>query len=167
MLDSAVAYDWTGNQLRKKGLVERKIEKIALHRDISAAQIDQVRHRLERKKGNPDWKVHMGHVDRRNPERDQRDIQVFDQEICVLEDGKREQVADDAQDKYRPSACLSAPAVQRHTDAVVEQNRTQHDQHEQLFFPGVKQQARRQQNGIFQLTGYGEIPNEYQWQKQE
>ena len=109
----------------------------------------------------------MRHVDRRNPERDQRDIQIFDQEICVLEDGKREQVADDTQDEYGPSASMSMPSINRDPHTIVEQDRAQHDQHEQLFFPSVKQEARHQKNWVFQLTGYGEIPNEYQWQKQE
>ena len=153
-----IADDGAGDQLREERDVGSEVQQIFLCFDFTAVDVDCVAHCLERIERDPDRQRQV----RLREVCSEQAVQRSDQKITVFEDAEQAEVAAE-RDQQRdarlvPRRCLlCAEVFDGAAAAVVEQGRKDHQHDVDRFAPGVKQQARQQQDEIFALPRHEEV----------
>ena len=162
-----IAYDWTGDQLRKHTEIGTEAYDAFLDGRLPAPEIDRIGHRLERIEADADRQTQS----QRLYEAYIQPVQVDGEEIPVLEETEQEQVKNDAQHESPFSLCRGGISVSGNiqTEEPVDSDRGDHDQDIDRFTPAVEEKADQKQHQIAETQRYGKIGQQHKRQisKQE
>ena len=147
--EATAAFDWTGDQLREEGDVEREVQGVLGRLRVSPVDVDGVAHRLEGVEGDTDRKdeAQRGHGPL-DAHHQKQVVEALDEKIEVLEEREDREVADD-RDRRPP---LANGLVFRPRDAPTGDKvdgRAQPNEPQKLPAPrAVKDVARQQQQQV-------------------
>ena len=143
-----VADDRTGDELRKERDVEPHHHRAALRRYRAAVDVDDVREAVKREKGDPERQRQLQDADPGTPECGEKAVQIVGGETEVLERAEQREIDGDRDRDRRAPRHGATRATHEQPERIVERDRRHHDEHEGRLRPGVKEQARDQQDEI-------------------
>ena len=143
--DLLVTDNGPGDELGEQGDVEGQVEGVTLGACGFSIDIDDVGHGLKGEKGNADGKVAPFQHEGCGTEEAQEIVEVVDEEGAVLVEGEELEIDQNAE--YQGEAgILGAPcAIDPESEAVVERDGAQHDEHKGRLTPGIEKKACGQQ----------------------
>ena len=156
-----IADDRPGDQLREHRDIGREIDKTPLRGDIAAVDIDEIAHDLERVKADPDRERH---AQQRYGKARQR-VKVRKEKVRVFEIRERREAQNHGRREARLRRRPAPELPDQQTKRIPLHDRRQH--HEQIprLAPAVEDEARQQQNRVFQPPRREKIDEQHTRQK--
>ena len=156
-----IADDWPGDQLREHRDIGREVDKAPLRGDIAAVDIDEIAHDLERVKADPDRERH---AQQRYGKARQR-VKVRKEKVRVFEIRERREAQNHGPREARLRRRPAPELPDQQTEHIPLHDRRQH--HEQIprLAPAVEDEARQQQNRVFQPPRREKIDEQHTRQK--
>jgi len=139
--DVRVTHNRSGGQLREKRNVKRDVDGVSLYLYLTAMEIDDVRHSLEREKRYPYRKKYF----MEKIIRTEKTVRVFQREIQILEPKENSEVACDRHAQQEPFENFrkTVGKMNQNAENIVDRYRRQHDPNVFGFTPCVEKQTRQ------------------------
>lgn len=141
--DIGIAYNWSGNQLRKHRDIGTEGDQTLLRVCFSAVQVNRIGHRLERIEADADRKTQSQLVDAGEAEQ----VQIADKEVIVFEEAQKTDIEDHAPGQ-NPAGFLPVGIpvfCNGIAEDPVDDDGRDHDQYIDRFAPAIEEQTGNQQ----------------------
>ena len=148
------------NQRREQSDIQPQLQQIALRAYFAAINVNNIRHRLKRIKRNADGQNDFQQVKVRS----ERFVDVFDNEIRILEVKQKRQIQ---YQRYGDRRFFAAHPFDAQRTCPVQQNRSQHNRQIARFAPAVKNNAGEQQPPVAVFFFQQKINGAHHRQKHE
>ena len=153
--DVRIADDGACNQLGEQGDIRAEIDEVLLCRDAAAIDVDGVAQALEGVKADADGQRKMK---QRNFQAGDG-VQTADEEVRVLENPQQPHADDDG--RQQPEFFPLPGAFDAQAADVAQQDGERHQGQQPQLPPAVKNQAGKEQNGVFPLPGREKIHRQH------
>ena len=153
--DVRIADDGACNQLGEQGDIRAEVDEILLRRDAAAIDVDGVAQALEGVKADADGQRKMK---QRNFQAGDG-VQTADEEVRVLENPQQPHADDDG--RQQPKLFPVPGAFDAQAADIAQQDGEHHQGQQPQFPPAVKNQAGKEQNGVFPLPGREKIHRQH------
>ena len=153
--DVCIADDGPRNQLGKQGDIRAEVDEVLLCRDAAAIDVDGVAQALEGVKADADGQRKMK---QRNFQAGDG-VQTADEEVRVLENPQQPHADDDG--RQQPELFPLPGAFDAQAADVAQHDGEHHQGQQPQLPPAVKNQAGKEQNGVFPLPGREKIHRQH------
>ena len=95
-------------------------------------------------------------------------VNIIKDKVCVLKENQDSEISGNAEAKdFFLSPPLSLLSIKQQAENIIQPYGCQHNQHIQLLTPGIKKQARQQQDSITEKTTGQIIESKGEWKKEK